>query len=283
MAESERMCDRILVAMDGSLPAQAAASLAIQIAASQNLSIRGLYVVDDRLVMDSYANYQAELGSTEEVASRADLVNQFRKWGDATLQWLEARCRDGNIPVTTDLLFGSVPELILQEASQAKLLALGRRGHGHAMDVSYLGRNFRAIAHHVHQPILVGGDELRSTQRLLLAYNGSERATSALAWATLLQRTRQSEVIALAVQENSSASQPWLSEMQAQLDTGGLANYRFASRTGLPSTEIVAAASEHQVDLIVMGRYRHTALLEWLVGSTLDRVLCSTRLPVLVV
>jgi nucleotide-binding universal stress UspA family protein len=281
MAESERMCDRILVAMDGSLSAQAAASLAIQIAPSQNLSIRGLHVVDHRLVMDSYANYQAELGRVEKVTSRANLVNQFVKQGDAVLWRLEARCRDGNIPVTTDLLFGGVPELVLQEAAQAKLLALGRRGHGHAADTSHLGRNFQAIAHQVHQPMLVGGDEQRPLQRLLLAYNGSEHATNALAWVTLLQRTRQSEVIALAVLENGSASRSWLSEMQAQLDASGLANYRFVSREGRPAAEIAAAASEHQVDLIVMGRYRHTALLEWLIGSTLDHVLRSTRLPVL--
>jgi nucleotide-binding universal stress UspA family protein len=282
MAESERMSNRILVAIDGSLPAQAAASLAIQIAPSQNLSIRGLYVVDDRLVMDSYADYHAELGRVEEAASRADLVNQFKKQGDAALLWLESRCRDGNIPVTTDLLFGSVPELALQEAARAKLLALGRRGHDHAADASHLGRNFRAIAHHAHQPMLVGGDEQRPIQRLLLAYNGSEHATSALAWTTLLQRTRQSEVIVLAVQENTSASQPWLSEMHTQLDTSGLASYRFVCREGQPAAEIVAAASEHQVDLIVMGRYRHAAVLEWLIGSTLDRVLRGTQLPVLV-
>lgn len=283
MAESERMSDTILVAIDGSLSAQAAASLAIQMAPSQDLSIRGLYVVDELLVMDWYANYQAELGGTKELTSRAVLVEQFKQQGDAALQRLEVRCRGGNIPVTADLLFGGVPGLVLKEAAQAKLLALGRRGHGHAADTSHLGRNFRAIAHHAHLPILVGGDEQRSLQRLLLAYNGGKHATNALAWVTLLQRTQVSQVIVLAVQENSSASSEWLSEMQAQVDASGLANYRFISREGQPATEIVAAASEHQADLIVMGRYRHTALIEGLIGSTLDRALRSTRLPMLVV
>jgi nucleotide-binding universal stress UspA family protein len=36
-----------------------------------------------------------------------------------------------------------------------------------------------------------------------------------------------------------------------------------------------------QADLIVMGRHRHAALLEWLTGSTVDRVLRGTQLPVL--
>jgi nucleotide-binding universal stress UspA family protein len=34
--------------------------------------------------------------------------------------------------------------------------------------------------------------------------------------------------------------------------------------------------------LIIMGGYRHGAVLEWLVGSTVDQVLCHTPLPVLV-
>lgn len=36
-----------------------------------------------------------------------------------------------------------------------------------------------------------------------------------------------------------------------------------------------------RLDLIVMGRYRHTALLAVLLGSTVDRVLRQTQLPVL--
>ena len=283
MAETEHASNSILVATDDSLPAQRAANLAIQIAPGQGLSIRGLYVVDEGLVTDSYDNYQTELGGTEEPSSRADLVQQFRKQGDIALQRLEAHCRIGNIPVTTDLVFGGVPELVLQEAAQAKLLALGRRGQGHVTDTSHLGRIFRAVAHHAQLPILVGGDEQRSLNRLLLAYNGSEHAINALAWTKLLQHKPVSQVIALAVQENSSTSQHWLSEIEQQLNTAGLVDYRLVSREGQPAAEIIAAASEHQADLVVMGRYRHTALIEWVVGSTLDRVLRGTRLPVLAV
>jgi nucleotide-binding universal stress UspA family protein len=108
------MTDTVLVATDGSPPAQAAALLAIQIAQCQKWPIRGLYVVDEHLVMDLYANYQAELDRAGEPTSRADLVNLFRQQGDAALRWLEDRCRSANVPVTADLMFGSVPELVLQ-------------------------------------------------------------------------------------------------------------------------------------------------------------------------
>jgi nucleotide-binding universal stress UspA family protein len=272
----------LLVADDGSPAAQVAANVAIQIARSQELLVSGLYVVDEALILDTYADYQRELGSIPEVGSRAELTTWFRKQGNRALEWLEARCQAAQVAVTTDLVFGGVQEMVLQKTDQARLLALGRRGHGHASDSGHLGRNFRAIAHHTSRPMVVGGEEERPVKRLLLAYNGSEHAQHALAWTTLLQRTLHSDVVVLSVKENGHTSRYVSSEMMDQLNQGGLANYRFLSGEGQPAAQIVAAAAENEVDLIVMGRYRHAALLEWLVGRTLDRVLRHTPLPVLI-
>ena len=270
------------MAEDDSLAAQAAANVGIQIAQSQELLVSGIYVVDEALILDTYADYQRELGGIPEVSSRAELTTWFRRQGDGALKWLEGHCQVAQVAVTTDLLFGGVPEMVLREADQAQLLALGRRGHGHEGDSGHLGRNFRAIAHHTSRPMVVGGDEERPVHRLLLAYNGGENAQHALAWTNLLQRTLPSDVLVLSVKENGHTSRNMSSEMVDQLNQGGLSNYRFLSREGQPAGEIVAAAAENDVDLIVMGRYRHSSLLEWLAGSTLDRVLRHTSLPVLI-
>jgi nucleotide-binding universal stress UspA family protein len=271
----------LLVADDGSPAAQAAANVALQLAQSRDVLVRGLYIVDEALILDTYADYRKELDNVPEVASRDDLITCFKKQGESALRELEARCQAAQVAATTDLLFGGVPEMVLREAGQAQLLALGRRGHGHADDTGHLGHNFRAIAHYTSQPMVVGGDEERRVQHLLLAYNG-EHAQHALAWTNLLQRTLHSEVLVLSVKENGHTSQNKSSEMVDQLNQSGLSNYRFLSRKGQPASQIVAAAAENEIDLIVMGRYRHTALLEWLAGSTLDRVLRHTPLPVLV-
>lgn len=268
----------ILIAQDGSLAAQAATSVAIQIAQSQDLRVHGLYVVDEPLILDFCADYRHELESDREPASRAELLTWFKEQGDATLQLLETRCQAAGVPVTTELLAGGVSEMVLRESEQARLLAIGRRGHSHADDPHHLGLNFQAIAHRAHVPLLVGGNGEWPVRRLLLAYDGSERAQPALTWASLLQRTLPAEVVVVAVQENElQSTEEWLTEARAQL-----AGCRCLHRLGQPADEIVAAAEENQADLIVMGRYRHTALLEWLIGSTVDRVLRGTQLPVLI-
>jgi nucleotide-binding universal stress UspA family protein len=276
----------IFVAHDGSPVAQTAACLAIEIAQVQKLPIQGLYVVDEILVLDPYANYQAELGrDAKKLSSRNELVSWFEQQGEAALQWLEISCQAVDVPVTTDLLFGGVPELIIKESTPSQLLAMGRRGHGHTANSDYLGRNFRDIAHHVRdRPMLVGGDEMRQIQRVLLVFDGSERAQQALAWTSWLQRSLSTEVMVLSIPEekDTERSQQWLALMQSDLEQSDLTNYRFLTGDGQPAAAIVQVAAENEADLIVIGGYRHTTLVEWLVGSNVDQVLRNTQLPVLV-
>ena len=283
MAESKSSPGTIIVAIDGSRPALNAATLAIQIARPQHLSIRGVYVVDRTLVLDMYANSGVELGGvTEPPASRPELIAKFEEFGALTLDWLVSRCRDAEVPFSQTLQLGGVTEVVRAEAAAASLLSLGRRGHTHKADAQHLGHYFRAIAHHSRLPLLIGGDEQRPLRRMLLAYNGSDRAQHALEWAACLQRTLLAEVVVVAVQEDNQPIQPWIEEARTRLTEFEATSARFLERRGQAATEIVGAAAEAQVDLIVMGGYRHTTIFEWIVGSTVDSVLRSSPLPAFV-
>jgi nucleotide-binding universal stress UspA family protein len=277
MTENERGENEIVVAQDGSPAALAAVGIAIQIAKSQDLSVHGLYVVDETLALDSYADYRRELHGDGDPTSRAELLTWFEEQGDIALGVLEDRCRAAGVPVTAELLAGGVPEMVLRESEQARLVAIGRRGHSHEGEPDHLGGSFRLIAHHARVPLVIGGDGERTVRRLLLAYDGTKHAQPALDWAASLQRALPAEVVVVAVQENERQStSEWLAKARAQL-----AGCQCQSRVGQPADEILAAAEETQADLIVMGRYHHTALLEWLTGSIVDRVLRGTQLPVL--
>jgi len=282
MQEQIRQSDTILIALDGSLPAQAAAKVAIQIAKAQDLEVHGLYVVDEAVVLDMYYDYSAELGSRDEPASRAELVEWFEERGGYALDWLKDQCAAIDVPVTTDLLFGGITELVDREVAQAKLLALGRRGLGHASDPQHLGSNFRAIAHHTQKPMVIGGDHQEKIQSVLLAYADSERARHALKWVTEVQRAMPSQVIVFNATSDDGHSEQKLIDIRARVAESGLIDWRLVHSEGQPAAEIVRAAAEYQVDLIAMGGYRHSALVEWMVGSTMDRVLRETTLPVLV-
>jgi nucleotide-binding universal stress UspA family protein len=283
MSEKNEISKPILVAQDGSAAAQAAADMAIQLARVQHLALRGMYVLDERLVTDQYANYQAELGGVEVSGARKDVVAALQAQGEVALRWLSARCHAEGVSATTDLVFGAVSDLVLQQAEQAQIIALGRRGRGHAEDHDYLGRNFQAIIKDAPRPLLIGGtDNEQALRRVLLAYNGGEHAQDALNWAAQLQTNFRGDFIVLVVREDSEQPQQWLSDLQSKVVQSGLKNFRFIDREGQPATAITTVAADNKVDLIVMGGHYHIPLLEWIVGSTLDRVLHGTELPILV-
>ena len=273
------MSDLILLALDGSTPSQMAAGAAIQIAAERNLLVIGLYVVDEAFISDPRSNIHAELGTSEVPASKAELVSRFVLQGDRALKWLENNCHTCDVLGSNNVLFGGVTETIIQEADRAMLIGLGRRGHGHADDPTHLGLNFLSIAMHTKKPLLVGGDDLRPIKRVLVAYRGGSQSQETLDWASRFYHMLNTELVILVVEED----RPSRSDEPAQLDQRGLAGYRIIRRIGQPAAEIARMAEETQSDLIIMGRYRQSTLMEWQIGSVPDQVLRETKMPVLIV
>ena len=292
MPDESNCAPYILVADDYSTEARAAAETALQIARTQHLEIQGLYVVDEVLALDTYANYLAELpllpwksnGERREPTSRAEIMSWFETHGKVALNRLQAACTEAGVPVTTNLLAGGVPEMVISRASRAQMLALGRRGNTHRVEAKSLGHNFRKIAHQLHRPMLIGGMTSHPLRRLLLAYHGLAHADEALVWTARLQHDLAAEVIVLSVCQDarSCLSGISLEGIQGRLARSNLGDYRFLTAKGQPFSEIAAAAAANEVDLIVLGRYRHGALVEWLVGSTVDRLLRETSLPLLI-
>ncbi len=280
---------KYLVAIDGSVCSQAAAELSVKFAQHFNAQIRGLYVVDETVVLSTFCSHQAELGRPDIPRSRAHLVDWFEKKGTFELEWLTSLCQGKKVEGVTDLLFGGVPDLIREACEGVDLLALGRRGNGHEADPHHLGRNFRAIAHNLSKPIIIGGDETSSPERLLLAYSTSEWEqsdikSSVLQWIVRLQKAFSSEVLVLGVQEPLGESRAMvIDEMEQALDKCEIVDYRLINRKGEPAHEIVKVCQEYHTDLIVTDGHVYTPFVEWLVGSTLDQVLRNSAIPVLLV
>lgn len=282
MLDNEQAFDSVLIALDGSRPSQVAASLAIQIAKQEKLLVRGLFVVDELLVVGTGHNLDKELGyKSRELLWTGERTQLLKGQGEIALRWLEERGQNNNVPVQGELMFGGMPDVIINQSENVQLLALGRQGRSHAAGATHLGSHFREIAHHSPVPLLVGGEALSPIRRILLAYDGSPPTKHALTWTRLLQRIWQSHVLIISVADES-ASPSWLAEMEEQIDNSGLQNHRFIGGQGNATTQILATSVAEKVDMIIMGGHQHSVLREWLTGSTLDQVLRNSPLPVFV-
>ncbi len=282
------MTGKILVALDGSAAANAAARVAIQIAQARSLSIYGLSIIDEAVLLNPYADLQHEWGGMSDDLPRDHLMAVSKLRGNEALRWLEDQCRAADVPVCTELMLGGVSELILREAGKCDMLSLGRRGGQRDHQSDHLGHNFRRITHHVRCPVIAGGDSHgRSLKRLLLAYDddggGQCAEECGMECAASLQRALSGDVIVLAMQRQDERPPRWEMAIKACLSRGGLQDYNLVIRTGVTASAITAVSITHHADLIIMARYQRNAFLEWLTGSTADTILRNSALPVLMV
>lgn len=280
MQEKEIKNEDILVGLDGSRPSKSAAKFAVQIAQNLNWSVHGIFVIDETIIMGSYEFNKAELGIAETPNSKAELVEWFEDFGEREIHWLENLCHTAHVPVSASLLFGGVPDNLLDNAAHVRFLALGRRGNSHTKNSAHLGQYFQSIARRVRIPILVGGEYHRFVDRMLLAYDGSAAARSALKWAARFQKAMHCQVFVVTVNETSEPMSQWLYQIEHDLNEEGLeTGDLIAERSNLVEA-ILSAISSSSVDLILMGKYSHIRLLKWLFGSKVDVILHQTQCPI---
>lgn len=275
------MPDSILVAVDGSVAAQNAADIAIQIARNENLGVKGVYIVDEALVLDPYSDYQHELGRDDGPASRQELIEKFENKGGLILEQLRSRCRQVDVDVETQILFGGVLELVLDRAKKCDLLSIGRRGNEHAGELNTLGRHFLHIAHQVDIPVIIGGEISRTVKRLFLIYRGRTRAEPVIDWTIRLQRTLDAD-LTVAVFDHTDQGED-LEDARRYLEERGVEDYSIIDQRPTSSSQLAATLFESQADLILMHGYRHSEFFNKLFGSFNDEVLLQSQLPILMV
>jgi len=274
----------ILLAVDGSPSAKAAAFAAIQVASKTQWHLHALYVVDITQVFDPYSDISQELSELGEEMPYEQKITLFEEQGTLALAEIEELCQQMNVPVSTEMIFGGVPVNILEMSKGYDLLAIGHMGNRHAKERKHLGSNFQQIAHHAHIPLLIGGGQCtpRKFQRALLAYDGSQLSHEAFRWAENLQSLFKATMV-LSVERENERNHTWLAGRHREIEESALAQYEFIQAAGNPGYMIASEAVAEQADLILMGAYQHKNLLRWARHSTIDTVLRETDLPVLAI
>ena len=274
--------NNILLAVDGSRSSKAAAYAATQVASALKWKIHALYVVDAAQVFEMYGDTSQELGKLGGEFSNEEPVTLFEEQGTLSLIEIEELCQNMNVPVTTEMIFGGIPETILNASKQFGLLALGRRGNHYERDGNHLGGNFRKIAHHARIPLLIGGTDNTPLKHrhVLLAYDGSKFSHAALSWTEKLQKMF-ADVMAVSVGQKCKEDCAWLEERQKEIVQSTLKHCKFDKEIGEPGKTIASVASSRHADLLVMGTYQHSQLREWATHSTLNSVIQEVTIPIL--
>ena len=229
---------------------------ALEIARREGARLRGLHVVR----------------STEEAQSEETL---------AIAAEFDRRCEEAGIPGKLAIQEGKVARTICQRARWTDLVVV-RLAHPPAPQVlTRLSSGFRTLVRRCARPVLAVPGPPSPLTRALLAYDGSPKAKEALFVAAYMASQWQLSLVVTCVPDDTTSSPPGLAQAQAYLESRGV-EATYIRGQGPVVDAVLSAAEEHKCDLLLMGGYGHTPVVEIVLGSSVDQVLRESRQPVLI-
>lgn len=246
----------ILVPVSGNDPGWVALELARTIAERENSEIHGLHILSD----DSEA----------ETPEKQAILDRF--------YW-----RRGETPFSGDFHFktGNIVRTICDQARFADLVAVKIDKPPEPSLVGRLSSDFRTLVRRCSRPILATPGVDSPLTRAILAYDDTPKADEALFIATYLAGSWRMPLNVVSVSESKKTARQHLGKAQEYLEKHGIqANYLTAK--GPVGQTILKTAEKHQCDLLIIGGYNLSPLVEAVLGTVLNEVILETKIPLLI-
>ncbi|MGC8879230.1 MAG: universal stress protein [Anaerolineae bacterium] len=190
------------------------------------------------------------------------------------------RCHEAGVHGELAIAVGSVSQVICERARWCDLVVANLAHPPTPQPVARLRSGFRTLIRRCPIPIMAVPYYATPLTRGLLAYDGSPKGREALFMATYLASRWNLTLIVLTVLEDERATPETLERARQYLETHGV-NAAYETRSGDVGAAILEMAEAHESEVIVMGGYGFSPVLELMLGSSVDRVLNEARVPIL--
>lgn len=174
----------------------------------------------------------------------------------------------------------------LAKPERADLLVMGTHGYA-GLDRLLTGSVAEAVIRHAHIPVLAVPERKSGSLilRVLAPWNGRPYATRALRWAREVARSLAATLVVLHVDESASpVKEDWpvlRRRLESMLGTGP--DWRLLVRAGDARARIIAEANSGRYELVVLSAHRRAFASDFILGSTVERLLRHSNVPVLAV
>jgi nucleotide-binding universal stress UspA family protein len=274
------MIKSILVALDGSEHADAALQYALWLAARLKATVIGLHVIDIVSIEGSFFHdISGSLGFEPYLDFSSKMRDALRERGRVILETFRGRCADRGVPCDTTLGMGIVPNEISDQARTADLVVLGHRGVNEQFSTGLLGGTTESVARKSPKPVLVCPGTFREVAKPVLAYDGSQRASAAMHMAAEVTSALGLPLAVVHVARDDDGAGVVLDEARRYLAAYDVA-VSYEALTGPPHQRIVEVLAERGYDLLFIGAYGHSRIIEMVLGSTTEYVLRNSPCPV---
>lgn len=253
---TDRLFAHLLVPLSGEDAGWHALEQAILVAGREQSAIHGLYVAPGGAV------------------AKSDEVQQLR-------ERFNRRCEAAGVPGSLAVEIGSVAATICRLALLNDLVVLNLAFPPTSRLLARLGHGFRNIIRKSARPVLAVPGPATALERILLAFDGGPKAREALFVATYMAEAWKSTLAVVTVaQPGMPAEAPDYVRRYLEMHE---VQETLIEREAEPEAEaILRTARELDSQLILMGGYGASPVVEAVVGSSVDQVLRESQVPMLI-
>jgi nucleotide-binding universal stress UspA family protein len=274
------MIKSILVALDGSEHAAAALDYGLWMAERAHGRVTGLHVIDIVSIEGSFMHdISGSLGFEPYLDFSAKMREALRERGEVLLDAFDKRCRERGIACDRVLAMGIVANEICEHARIADLVAIGHRGINEQFSTGLLGSTTESVTRKSPKPVFVSPMRFGEPKRPLLAYDGSPRASAAMHLAAETASALGLPLTVLHVARDEANGARVLDEARRYLHSYDVP-LTCETVSGYPHQKIVDFIRERGHDLLFIGAYGHSRIIEMVLGSTTEYVLRNSPCPV---
>ena len=274
------MIKNILVPLDGSEHSRAALDYAIWITKKFEGTLFGQHIIDTISIEGTFFHdISGSLGFEPYLDFSSKMREILEERGKAILDEFVARCEKDGIRYTTVLDMGLIANEICDRAKVSDLVVIGHRGVNEEFSTGLLGTTAETITRKCPRPVFVSTKQFRAIDRPLLAYDGSQRASSAMESAAEFCTVLHLPLTVLAIAKEESLAQTNLQQARSYLSSYAI-EVKYESVRGYPEQKIVEYLVNLNHDLLFIGAYGHRRIIKMVLGSTTEYVLRNSPCPV---
>lgn len=275
------MIKTILVGIDGSEHARTATDYALELAARLDGRVVGLHVVDIVSIEGSFFHdISGSLGFEPYLDFSSKMRDVLQERGKAQLEAFAELAAQRQVRADTVLGMGIVANEIVERARTADLVVIGRRGLNERFSTGLLGGTGESVTRRCPKPVLTTPLGFRAIGHPVLAYDGSTRAASAMQYAAEFCATLGLPLTVLTVNRDEEQGRRILNEASSYLAPYNIAGEFELQQTGNAPERIANFIRERNHDLLFIGAYGHSRIIEMVLGSTTEYVLRNADCPV---
>lgn len=175
---------------------------------------------------------------------------------------------------------GTLEETLVEQEEEVRLFVLGRRGESAEVTNRDLGRSVERVVRALHKPILTVTEGFTEPRRVMIAFDGSNLTRKGVEMVAASPLFRGLPIHLLM---SGKASQDGPRQLEWARKILEAADFEVISSLIPGDTEriVAQAIQEHDIDMLIMGAYAHSALRNLILGSKTNDLLRSARIPTL--